>query len=220
MVPAHRSTDTSYEHSVASRTAVSSKTMSDEPVDYYEVLQISANADPDTVHRVYRLLAQRFHPDNAQTGNDAQFRALSEAYQVLSDPERRAKYDVVHQRERQARWRLVASGAASENDFEVEQHVRLTVLEILYTRRRTEPNNPGVTPLDLEALVGRAREHLEFTVWYLNQKKCITRSDNSALVITAEGAEFLESHYKEHLQRKRLTAASASMAAPATPGQR
>ena len=33
-------------------------------IDYYEVLQISPNADPDTVHRVYRLLAQRFHPDN------------------------------------------------------------------------------------------------------------------------------------------------------------
>ena len=37
--------------------------------DHYEVLQISPNAEPDTVHRVYRLLAQRLHPDNAQTGN-------------------------------------------------------------------------------------------------------------------------------------------------------
>ena len=35
--------------------------------DFYEVLQISPNADPDTIHRIYRLLAQRFHPDNAET---------------------------------------------------------------------------------------------------------------------------------------------------------
>jgi curved DNA-binding protein CbpA len=184
--------------------------MNDEPVDYYEILQISANAEPDTIHRVYRLLAQRFHPDNAETGNDAQFRALTEAYQVLSDPERRAKYDVAHDRQRRDRWRLVSTGAESENDFEIEQQVRLTVLEVLYTRRRTESSNPGVTPMDLEALIGRAREHLEFTIWYLNQKKWITRNDNSALVITAEGADFLESNYKEHLHRKRLTAAPAS----------
>jgi curved DNA-binding protein CbpA len=194
--------------------------MTDEPVDYYEVLQISANAEPDTIHRVYRLLAQRFHPDNAQTGNDAQFRALSEAYQVLSDPERRAKYDVAHERHRQDRWRLVSSGAESENDFEIEQQVRVSVLEVLYTRRRTEPGDPGVTPLDLEALLGRAREHLEFTLWYLNQKKWITRSDNSALVITADGADFLETHYKEHLHRKRLTAAPASAVAPAEHARR
>jgi curved DNA-binding protein CbpA len=189
--------------------------MTEEPVDYYEILQISANAEPDTIHRVYRLLAQRFHPDNAETGNEGHFRALSEAYQVLSDPERRAKYDVTHERLRQDRWKLVSNGAESENDFEIEQHVRLTVLEVLYTRRRTEPGNPGVTPLDLERLIGRAREHLEFTIWYLNQKKWLTRSDDSSLIITADGVEFLESHYREHLHRKRLTAAPAAAVAAA-----
>lgn len=180
--------------------------MSHEPVDYYEILQISPNADPDTVHRVYRLLAQRCHPDNAETGNAAQFRALTEAYYVLSDPERRAQYDVVHERQRRARWKLVSTGAESENDFEIEQQLRLTVLEVLYTRRRSEPGNPEVTPLDLESLIGRPREHLEFTIWYLSQKKWVSRSDNSGLVITADGAEFLEGHYQDSLHRKRLTA--------------
>ena len=180
-----------------------------QPVDYYEVLQISANAEPDTIHRVYRLLAQRFHPDNVETGNEAQFRALSEAYQVLSDPEKRSKYDVARERHRQDRWRLVTNGADAENDYEIEQLVRLTVLEVLYTRRRTDPGNPGLSPLDLEELLGRPREHLEFTIWFLNQKKWVTRTDNASLLITADGAEFLESHYTEHLRRKRLTAAPA-----------
>jgi curved DNA-binding protein CbpA len=187
--------------------------MSDEPVDYYEVLQISPNAEPDTIHRIYRLLAQRFHPDNAVTGNDAQFRAVSEAYQVLTDPERRARYDVAYEGRRKDRWRLVSSGTEPENDFDFEQQVRLTVLEVLYTRRRTEPDNPGVTPLDLEVLIGRAREQLEFTIWYLIQKKWVTRNDNSALLITAEGADFLESHYKEQRKRQALpgsTSADAS----------
>ena len=66
---------------------------SNQAVDYYEILQISPNAEPETVHRVFRLLAQRYHPDNAETGNEAQFRVLNEAYRVLSDPEQRARYD-------------------------------------------------------------------------------------------------------------------------------
>lgn len=186
-------------------TGCMSATAAAAPVDYYELLQISPNAEPETVHRVYRLLAQRFHPDNQETGNDARFRQLTEAYEVLSDPARRAKYDVTHAQQRQERWRLVSSGAESENDFQAEQSVRLTVLEVLYTRRRVEPHNPGLFTTDLEPLTGRPREHLEFTLWYLIQKKFITRSDSSLLMITADGVEYLEQNYQDVLQRKRLT---------------
>ena len=65
-------------------------------VDHYETLQISPNADLDTIHRVYRILAQRFHPDNAETGDSETFRALIEGYRVLSDPEKRAAFDIEH----------------------------------------------------------------------------------------------------------------------------
>ena len=47
--------------------------------DHYEVLQISKNADADTIQRVFRLLARRFHPDNPNTGNEARFRQIHEA---------------------------------------------------------------------------------------------------------------------------------------------
>jgi curved DNA-binding protein len=187
--------------------------MSSEPtVDYYETLQISPNAEPDTVHRVYRLLAQRLHPDNSETGNAGQFRMLTEAYQVISDPEQRARYDVLHVQRGQERWRLVASNERAENDFEAEHLVRLTVLEVLYSRRRVEPDNPAMSPLDLETLIGRAREQLQFTIWYLLQKKFITRADNSMMVITAEGVEYLEGNYRDTLQRRRITAAASAPA--------
>ena len=172
--------------------------------DYYEILQISSNAEPETIHRVYRLLAQRYHPDNQETGNEERFRELSEAYQVLGDPERRARYDVVHGRIRQERWRFVSTGNEAENDFESQQMVRLTVLEVLYTRRRTEPYNPGLSSLDMESLTGIAREHLEFIYWYLVQKKFIVRGDSAMLTITADGADYLENNYRETLQRRRL----------------
>jgi hypothetical protein len=63
-------------------------------LDYYEVLQLSPNADAETISRVYRMLAFRYHPDNAKTGNSEMFLRLSEAHQILSDPEKRASYDV------------------------------------------------------------------------------------------------------------------------------
>jgi len=42
--------------------------------DFYERLQISASAEPETIHRVYRMLAQRFHPDNLESGDESRFR--------------------------------------------------------------------------------------------------------------------------------------------------
>lgn len=164
--------------------------------DYYEVLQVSASAELETIHRVYRLLAQRFHPDNRETGNPSRFRQISEAYTVLSNPEERARYDVRHQQQRQDRWRLVSNGGQADNDYEMEQMVRLTVLEVLYTKRRMEPREPAIFSLDLEEMIGRPREHLEFTIWFLNQKKFVTRDDNSRLIITADGVEHLEANYR------------------------
>jgi curved DNA-binding protein CbpA len=178
--------------------------------DYYELLQVSTSAEPETIDRVYRLLAARFHPDNQQTGDEGRFRTLLEAYTVLRDPEKRARYDVMHQQHRRDRWRLVASGAQSENDFEMEQVVRLTVLEALYTQRRLEPTSPGIFWGEFEALTGRPREHLEFTIWYLLQKKFVARDDQSRLLLTVEGAEYLEQSYRSNLQQKRLPAASES----------
>jgi curved DNA-binding protein CbpA len=185
----------------------------EESQDYYEILQISPNAEPETIHRVYRLLAQRLHPDNADTGNEARFRVLTEAYRVLGDPAARAQYDTTHAGLRNERWRLLSSNTHAENDFESEQHIRLMVLELLYARRRTELNSPGVSLLDLEALIGQPREHLEFTVWYLTQKKYITRSDSSMLIITVEGVEYLEKHLVEAVQRRRLNPGPAHVPA-------
>lgn len=176
------------------------------PVDYYEELQVSTSAEPETINRVFRMLAQRFHPDNQQTGNEDRFRKILEAYTVLSEPEKRARYDVVHQQQRQDRWRLVSAGAQSENDFEMEQVVRLTVLEALYTKRRLEPSKPGIFYGEFEGLIGRPREHFQFTMWFLLQKKFVTLDDQSCLVLTVEGAEYLEHSYRTSLPRKRLQA--------------
>ena len=176
---------------------------SSEVDDYYDVLQVSDSAEPETINRVYRMLAQRYHPDNRETGNDGRFRTITEAYGVLSNPEKRAQYDATNQKRKKDRWRLVSAGAQTENDFEMEQVVRLTVLEALYTKRRLDSQNPGIYLVELERMIGRPREHLEFTIWFLNQKKLIN-SDDARMYLTADGAEYLEDSYKSNIQRKRL----------------
>jgi predicted transcriptional regulator len=85
----------------------------------------------------------------------------------------------------------------------MEQAVRLTVLEVLYTQRRVQPAQPGIYLRELERMIGRPREHLEFTLWFLTQKKLIN-TDDSRMYLTADGAEYLEGSYRDNLQRKRL----------------
>ena len=174
-------------------------------VDYYEVLQVSDTAETETINRVYRIFAQRYHPDNQETGNEARFREITEAYHILSNPEKRARYDATSQKLKKDRWRLVSAGPDSENDFEMEHVVRLTVLEVLYTKRRMEPQNPGILLRELERMIGRPREHLEFTLWFLTQKKLIN-TDDARMYLTADGVEYLEESYRNNLHRKRLQA--------------
>lgn len=62
--------------------------------DFYELLGVGHDADTEAIRRAYRTLARRHHPDvNKQPGAEEHFKAISEAYEVLSDPDKRARYD-------------------------------------------------------------------------------------------------------------------------------
>ncbi|CAL5210837.1 unnamed protein product [Lathyrus oleraceus] len=65
-------------------------------VDYYKVLQVDRNAKEDDLKKAYRKLAMKWHPDknpNNKKDAEAKFKQISEAYDVLSDPQKRAVYD-------------------------------------------------------------------------------------------------------------------------------
>jgi curved DNA-binding protein CbpA len=181
-----------------------------ELVDLYELLQVSPSAEPDTVRRVYRLLARRFHPDNDRTGDAARFRAIHEAYLVLNDPEKRRLYDVTYENRHQARFTAEPTEPRAAINFDVEHNTRLSILEVLCARRLSDANNPGIFILELEELVGRPRRDLEFTTWYLQQKHLIQRNETSRLTITAEGVDYLESIYEKGGYRRRLSSSTAA----------
>jgi DnaJ domain len=159
--------------------------------DYYEILQISPNADTETIQRVYRLLAQRYHPDNSDTGDEKVFQRVLHAYRVLSDPEKRASYDVQHQASRALRWKIFDQSKSSQG-VEGEKRKRWGVLSLLYTKMLEEPRQPGLMIRDLEELLGCPREHLDVTLWYLKQKRHIAGPDNGRYTITAEGVDVVE----------------------------
>ena len=62
--------------------------------DYYDLLGVGRDADADTLKRSYRRLARQFHPDiNKEAGAEERFKEIGRAYEVLSDPQTRARYD-------------------------------------------------------------------------------------------------------------------------------
>ncbi|HET7103820.1 MAG TPA: J domain-containing protein, partial [Terracidiphilus sp.] len=160
-------------------------------VDYYEFLQISPNADMDTIHRVFRFLATRYHPDHPETGDAEKFHLLKTAYDVLSDPERRARYDDAR-RQHEPEPVPLSSSIDFMDTLEGEVNRRLAVLAVLYFRRRNNPYAPEVSLAEIEKRMGFPRDYLEFTMWYLQKKNYVTRADNSDFTLTASGVDFVE----------------------------
>ena len=156
-------------------------------VDHYEALQISPNADSETINRVYRIQAQRFHPDNPETGDPVAFRALTEAYQQLGDPEKRAAYDRDALHNRSQPLPRAADGLATEHEK------RQQIVTILYRKRLANPDQPAIGLRELIDALGIPREQIEFSLWYLKEGGYITRTDSARHSITMKGVELAES---------------------------
>lgn len=164
-----------------------------EEPDYYDVLQIGAKAEAETIYRVYRIMAARFHPDNPKTGDVEKFLLLNAAYEVLSDPERRSEYDARRQKQ-EAEPLPVFELKDFVTGVEAEANRRLGVLSLLYNQRRQDPEHPSVSLLHLEQRMAFPREYLAFTMWFLRAKGLVTAADNQDYMITVPGAEFVEAN--------------------------
>ena len=166
---------------------------SDLLTDYYDDLQISPNADIETLERVYRLLAKRYHPDNGQTGSAEKFDLITQAYQILSKPEKRAAYDATYEETKARQWKTL-SGASSSQGFKDDTLLRNSILSILYVERRNGSADSAIGLWRMEKMLGWPEKILEFHIWYLKEKGWIQPTDTGGYAITAAGVDIVEEH--------------------------
>jgi curved DNA-binding protein len=165
--------------------------MSVAPINYYDLLQINPRAEIETIERVYRIMAARYHPDNQQTGDADRFRMLTDAYQVLRDPAKRREYD--RQFEVNPAGPLpIFLGKEFTDGIDAESKIRIGVLCLLYSKRRANPDYAALSLLDMENIMSFPRERLLFALWYLRAKRFVLQDDRSSFIISAEGVDFLE----------------------------
>jgi len=157
-------------------------------IDYYEILQLNQGADQETIDRVYRLLAKRYHPDNKNTGDAQKFDELVKAYRALSDPERRADYDAKYDAGNSHQLNN-NSHAASSKGAEEDRKIYRAILSMLYTARRRDAGNAGVGTFQMEKLLEVPEKYLEFHIWYLREKGWIQRVENGGFAITVSGVD-------------------------------
>jgi curved DNA-binding protein CbpA len=176
-------------------------------LDFYEILQLSPSADRSTVESVFRHLAKRYHPDNPHSGDDERFQELLEAYQVLSDAEARAAYDLRYEQRRDQTRGLIgeALGLDGAGDDRV---LRDRLLSLLYVQRRRDVARPTLGNVELERLLGCPQNVLDFHMWYLKEKGLVEHTDRG-FAITALGIDHAEAS-RERLPRERLIAERAT----------
>jgi curved DNA-binding protein CbpA len=172
-------------------------------VDYYELLQISPNAEMETVHRVFRMLATRYHPDNMETGDTDKFLLLNKAYETLSDPAARGAYDTFYAQRNAEPIELFELKEFSLG-IDAEANRRMGILCLLYNRRRSNPEDPGLSILEFESMMSFPREHLMFTIWYLKEQGYIRQDDRSDYVIASGGVDYVEANLTKNKLAYRL----------------
>lgn len=177
-------------------------------VDYYELLQLSPNADAETIDRVFRYLAKKFHPDNAEFADSDRFQQIVEAHQTLADPVNRAGYDVQYQDYWNRKW-MLASEASDRSTLDNDNVTRERLLSLLYVQRRRNMKNPGLGEFEIARLLSTPPEMVEFHLWYFKAKGWVERLETGHLAITAQGVDFAEQN-RILLRPDRLIEASPS----------
>lgn len=166
-------------------------------VDYYELLQLSPNADHAAIHVMHYHLTEKYHPGNKETGDLQRHREVLQAYKVLGSQESRAQYDFEYHRHgnsgASSSRKQSPSGAPDvEGGFELERAKRQSILYLLYQKRLKEMSKPNLTMRDFESMLACPKETLEFTIWYLKELDCLRPGDNGAYSITVKGVELYE----------------------------
>ena len=118
--------------------------------DYYEILQLSPNADSETIDRIFRYFAERYHPDNQDTGDRPRFDAILQAHNTFKDPVKRAQYDIQHKTYSGVRWK-VAEEANDGNGIQRDGDIRASSCRFFMSNAAKTPTIPASAVSSLNA---------------------------------------------------------------------
>jgi len=184
--------------------------MSKTAKNYYEILELSSNANQDTIERMFRYLATKHHPDSG--GDKEKFSFLVKAFENLRDPVSRATYDAKLQNEQQENSRLVEHAKQAGPDT-ADRH---ELLCLFYARRRQNEDNPAMGMITIEKMMKLPAEVLKFHLWYFREKGWVQREENGGLSITAEGVDRVEANEIAMNNHLRIEAHEEQIAIPMT----
>ncbi|MEQ1906638.1 MAG: J domain-containing protein [Pirellulaceae bacterium] len=157
-------------------------------VDYYELLEVSPKASIETIEKMFRFQAQKYHPDAGPTADVQKFKLLVDACHALMNPEVRTNYDLDYQKHKDELTKLVKESSEIGNDTAD----RRRLLSLFYTQRRRDRKTPGIGGATLEHLTQLPPDILEFHLWYFRDKGWIMREESGLLSITALGVDRIE----------------------------
>lgn len=161
-------------------------------VDFYDILQVDPNCDPRILEAAYHRLAKMYHPDHTGSADTSQFSALNEAYKLLRNRNKRAKYDTLyfqHFPDRVAKSRPDSESGLEEGPAldDAEAHAR--ILSYLYKKRRENAQDAGVVGFYLQEMLQCSDEHFDFHKWYLKEKGFVVLTEHGTLAITVQGVD-------------------------------
>lgn len=164
-------------------------------VDLYGVLQVGPYCDAKSLEAAYHRLAKMYHPDHTGSPDTAKFSAVNEAYKILRNRNKRAKYDILYFQHFPERISKTHSTRPETEDSpeggpaleDAEAHAR--ILDFLYKKRRENAQDAGVVGYYLQEMLQCSDEHFDFHKWYLKEKGFIVLTEQGTLAITIHGVD-------------------------------
>lgn len=171
--------------------------------DYYQILQVSPTAHADAIEKMFRHFAQRYHPDNVETGDREMFELVVEAHEVLKDYSSRTEYDL-RRGQLESNHATLIQDLIGKDEFDSDEKARLKLLSMLYYKCRGDIAHPGMSTFEMMKLLDLPKEHLDFHIWYLKGKGWISRTDEGLLAITVDGVDRAAQEKKDRKVQARI----------------
>ena len=154
--------------------------------NHYESLEVSQNASPEAIEKMFRLLATKHHPDAG--GDKDKFKSVVEAFEVLRDKDSKDAYDHQLISETQEVSRLLENSKQAGPDAAI----RHELLCLFYARRREEGASPALGEIAIQKTLDLTAHVVEFHLWYFREKNWIKRFEDGGFAITAEGVDQID----------------------------